>query len=58
MKPAVVVIEMQKKVYQTDPKPFEAEAVIQSINSVCQQARANSVPVIFSRQQRYESITT
>lgn len=51
MNPAVIVIDMQKKVYETIPSPFEAEAVIERINTVCSRARAQGIPVIFSQHQ-------
>lgn len=51
MKTAVLIIDMQEKVYNGEPKPYEAAAVIERINSVTAMARQAGMPVIFSQHE-------
>jgi nicotinamidase-related amidase len=44
---AVLVIDVQRGLFCTEPAPFEAEAVVARINAVIAQARQAGVPVIF-----------
>jgi len=44
---AVVVIDIQRGPFESDPQPFDAAAVIERINSVTAKARAAGIPVIF-----------
>lgn len=44
---AVVVIDIQRGPFESDPQPFDAAAVIERINSVTAKARAARLPVIF-----------
>ena len=44
---AVLVIDVQKGLFNSNPAPFEAKQVIQRINAVNERARAAKVPVIF-----------
>jgi nicotinamidase-related amidase len=46
---AVLVIDVQSGLFNTVPPPFEANQVIQRINSVTDRARAAKVPVIFAQ---------
>lgn len=43
----VVVIDVQRGPFESDPRPFDAAAVIERINSVTAKARAAKIPVIF-----------
>jgi nicotinamidase-related amidase len=51
MKSAVVVIDIQSGLFDGDPRPYEADEVVQRINSVTNQARAAGVPVIFIQSE-------
>jgi nicotinamidase-related amidase len=51
MKSAVVVIAIQGGLFDGDPRPYEADEVVQRINSVSNQARAAGVPVIFIQSE-------
>jgi nicotinamidase-related amidase len=44
---AVVVIDVQRGLFCTEPAPFEAEAVVGRINAVVEKARRAGAPVIF-----------
>jgi nicotinamidase-related amidase len=54
MKSAVVVIDIQSGLFDGDPRPYEADEVVQRINSVTDQARAAGVPVIFIQSEHPE----
>jgi len=47
----VLVIDVQKGLFATNPPPFEAQAVIARINSSLAKARAAGVPVIFVQHE-------
>ncbi len=47
MKSAVLIIDVQCGLYDTEPRPFEADEVVQRINTVTEKARSAEVPVIF-----------
>jgi nicotinamidase-related amidase len=51
MKSPVVVIDIQSGLFDGDPRPYEADEVVQRINSVTDQARAAGVPVIFIQSE-------
>jgi len=51
MKSAVIVIDVQQKVFDTKPEPFEADAVIKRINFITEQARVKKIPVIFLQHE-------
>ncbi len=44
---AVVVIDVQRGLFCTEPAPFEAEAVVKRINAVTARARRAGAPVFF-----------
>jgi nicotinamidase-related amidase len=44
---AVLVIDVQRGLFCSDPAPFEAEAVVARINAVTEKARRAGAPVIF-----------
>ncbi len=51
MKSAVLVTDVQTKVFNTDPRPFEADEVVKRINHVTIMARAAGVPVFFIQHE-------
>ena len=51
MTSAVLVIDVQRGIFDRDPKPFEAEQVIENINTVTARAREAQVPILFLQQE-------
>jgi nicotinamidase-related amidase len=51
MKSALLVIDVQRGLFDSEPRPFEADAVIARINSLASRARAQRVPVIFVQHE-------
>ena len=51
MKSAVLVIDVQSKIFDSDPKPFEADMVIARINEVTRKARATGMPVFLIQHE-------
>lgn len=51
MQSAVLVIDVQHKIFDTNPRPYEAEQVVQRINRITEQARTARVPVIFVQHE-------
>jgi nicotinamidase-related amidase len=52
---ALLVIDVQRGLFDPDPRPFEADAVIARINALTARARAADVPVVFvQHEETYE----
>ncbi len=51
---ALVVIDVQRGLFGTDPEPFEAHEVVARINSLIARARSTGIPVIFVRHETRE----
>ena len=51
MKSAILVINVQTKIFDTDPRPFEADEIVKRINHVTALARAASVPVFLIQHE-------
>jgi nicotinamidase-related amidase len=51
MKSAVLVIDVQSGLFDSSPRPYQADEVVQRINSITTQARAAGVPVIFIQSE-------
>ncbi len=49
---ALIVIDVQNGLFATEPPPADAPAVIERINRLTAQARADGVPVIFVQHER------
>ena len=47
MKSAVLVLDVQTKMFTDHPRPFEADEVVKRINDVTAQARNSGTPVFF-----------
>lgn len=54
MKTAVIVIDVQRALFEYAPRPFEADAVVRRINALTARARAAGVPVAFIQHQGKE----
>ncbi len=52
MKSALLVIDVQRAFFDADPRPYEADAVIDRINSLAARARAAGTPVVFVHHER------
>ncbi len=55
MKTAVLVIDVQRGLFDGAPRPFEADDVIKRINRLCDRARTVDVPVIFIQHEHASS---
>jgi nicotinamidase-related amidase len=51
MKSAVLVTDVQTKVFDTEPRPFEADEVVKRINHVTALARSVGVPVFLIQHE-------
>ncbi|MGH9846895.1 MAG: cysteine hydrolase family protein [Blastocatellia bacterium] len=55
MKSAVIIIDVQRGYFDTEPRPADADAVIARINRLTSRARKASVPVVFVQHEaQYE----
>jgi len=51
MSTALLVIDVQRGLFDADPRPFEADAVVARINALTARARAANVPVLFVQHE-------
>ncbi|RDH44947.1 cysteine hydrolase family protein [Zooshikella ganghwensis] len=56
MKSAVLVIDVQCILFDKEPRPYEADEVIQRINAITHQARCSNVPVIFIQHEQAHTL--
>ncbi|WLT32972.1 cysteine hydrolase family protein [Geothrix sp. PMB-07] len=54
MSQALLIIDVQRGLFDPAPRPFEADAVVDRINLLSAQARAARVPVVFVQHERPE----
>ncbi len=54
-KTALLIIDVQRGLFDAEPRPFEADAVVQRINALADRARAAAAPVIFIQHEREAS---
>jgi nicotinamidase-related amidase len=47
MSTALLVIDVQRGLFDPEPRPFEADAVVARINALTARARAADIPVVF-----------
>jgi len=52
MKTALLVIDVQRGLFDEEPRPFEADEVVGRINQLTARARASGVPVVFVQHER------
>lgn len=52
MKSAVLIIDVQCGLFNGNPEPFEAEEVVERINSVTSRAKAAGIPVFFIQHEQ------
>lgn len=46
-KQALIVIDVQRGLFDSEPRPFEADQVVDRVNAMSERARAAGAPVIF-----------
>jgi nicotinamidase-related amidase len=51
MKAALLIVDVQRDLFEPEPRPAEADAVIERINSLADQARTAGAPVIFVQHE-------
>lgn len=56
MNTALLVIDVQRDLFDLTPRPFEADAVVQRINGLTDRARAAGVPVVYIQHEYAEGI--
>jgi nicotinamidase-related amidase len=52
MKSAVLVIDIQRGLFDINPKPFESDKVVEKINIITSRARKFEVPVVFIQHEQ------
>lgn len=52
MKMALLVIDVQRGLFDEAPRPYEADLVVDRINSLTARARSAGVPVVFVQHER------
>ncbi|WP_305840231.1 cysteine hydrolase family protein [Photobacterium leiognathi] len=56
MKTALLVIDVQRVLFEGDLKPFAADEVVHNINLVTDKARKSCVPVVFIQHEQADSV--
>ena len=56
MKQAILVIDVQRALFDTVPPPYESDAVIERINAMCARGRAANVPVFWIQHEDPKSL--
>ena len=52
MKSALLIIDVQSGLFDDEPRPFEADAVVARINALAARAREAAMPVVFIQHER------
>jgi nicotinamidase-related amidase len=56
MTAALLVIDVQRDLFDPEPRPFEADAVVRRINGLADRARAAGAPVIYIQHEYADGI--
>lgn len=51
MKSALIIIDVQRRLFDDEPRPYEADAVVERINVLARRARASMAPVVFVQHE-------
>ena len=51
MNTALLVIDVQRGLFDASPRPYEADAIVERINKLSARARAAGVPVVFIQHE-------
>ena len=52
MNTALLIIDVQRALFEVEPQPFEANLVVQRINALSERARTLSIPVVFVQHEK------
>jgi nicotinamidase-related amidase len=52
MTTALLIIDVQQSLFDVEPQPFEADIVVQRINSLSERARVLGIPVVFVQHEK------
>lgn len=52
MHTALLIIDVQRALFEVEPQPFEADIVVQRINALSERARTLSIPVVFVQHEK------
>ncbi len=52
MNTALLIIDVQRALFEGEPQPFEADLVVQRINALSERARALTIPVVFVQHEK------
>lgn len=52
MKTALLIIDVQRGLFDDEPRPYEADIVVKRINQLANEARAHGAPVIFVQHEQ------
>ncbi|WP_024303739.1 cysteine hydrolase family protein [Pseudogulbenkiania sp. MAI-1] len=52
MKTALLIIDVQRGLFDDEPRPYEADAVVERINALAGRARTHGIPVVFIQHER------
>lgn len=53
-KTALLIIDVQRDLFDAEPRPYEADAVVDRINAMATKARQAGAPVVFVQHERTE----
>ncbi|HYD81071.1 MAG TPA: cysteine hydrolase family protein [Paucimonas sp.] len=56
MTTALIIIDVQRGLFDDEPRPYEADAVVGRINALAERARASGAPVVFVQHERAEGM--
>jgi nicotinamidase-related amidase len=56
MKSALLVIDMQRGLFDNEPRPYEADAVVDRINLLTSRARIAGAPVVFVQHEHQSGL--
>jgi len=56
MKQALLIIDVQRALFDAEPRPLEADAVVERINALSARARLAGVPVVFIQHEDTQSL--
>jgi nicotinamidase-related amidase len=56
MNSALLIIDVQRGLFDDEPRPFEADAVVDRINAVATRARTAGAPVVFIQHERPQGL--
>ena len=52
MRSAIIIIDVQRGLFDNNPRPFEADEIVRRINRITDRARNSNIPVIFVQHEQ------